>query len=310
MPTAKKISQVAMLEEKMKRCTIAISTEFHGVSVSDMAGLRRKLREQSVEYVVVKNTLAKIAGSNAGIDGFGEILVGPTGIAFGYGDPTEPAKALADHVRATRIDVAIRGAVTDGQILSGPDVQRLAAIPSKPVLMSQMMRNLLAPLTGLAYVLTFHLGGLARVLDARRGQMEVAEGRGSLAEAEPVAEAAAEPEAEPVAEAAAESEAEPVAEAAAESEAEPVAEAAAAPEAEPVAEAAGEPEAEPVAEAAAESEAEPVAEAAGEPEAEPVAEAAAEPEAEPVAEAAAEPEAEPVAEAATEPDAEAESENA
>jgi len=207
MPTEKKVNQVSVLEEKLKGCTIAISTEFRGLSVEDMAELRRKLREAGVEYLVVKKTLAGIAGDNLGKP-LRDILVGSIGIAFGYGAVTEPAKALADHIQATKVGVTIHGALMDGDVLTGPDVQRLATIPGRPVLMSQMMGNMLAPLTGLVYAMMYHVGGLARVLDARRQQLDEEAGG-------PAAEAAATTEAAP--ESSQESEAEEPAEAPVES---------------------------------------------------------------------------------------------
>ena len=173
MPTQKKIDQVQALEEKLRRCTIAISTEFR-LNVAEMVELRRRLRSQEIEYMVVKNTLAGIAADNVGQPGLREILRGPTALAFGYGDPVDPARALAEHIRASRVNLTFSGAIADGQVMSGADVQRLATIPPRPVLMGQMMGNLLAPLNGLVYAVTYHIGGLARVLDARQKQLEEA----------------------------------------------------------------------------------------------------------------------------------------
>lgn len=170
MPTDKKINQVSVLEEKLQNCSIAITTEFRGMDVGDMADLRRKLREAGVEYLVVKNTLAGIAGDNLGKD-LRDIIVGSTAIAFGYGEIIDPARALADHIRDAKVDVTIHGALMGEEVLSGSDVQRLAAIPGKPVLMSQMMGSLMSPLNGLVYAMVYHIGGLARVLDARWQQL-------------------------------------------------------------------------------------------------------------------------------------------
>ena len=220
MPTQKKLNQVEALEEKLRRCTIAIATEFRGMNVAAMADLRRRMRERGVEYLVVKNTLAGIASDNAGVPGLRQILEGPTGLAFGYGDIIDPAKALAEHIQATRVTLAIHGAITDGQVLSGAEVQRLAAIPSKPVLMSQMLGNMLAPLYGLAYTLTYHIAGLARVLDARRSQMERASEPTAEEASEPPVEQASEPAVEQTAERAAEQASEPTAEQAGEPAAE------------------------------------------------------------------------------------------
>lgn len=172
MPTQRKIDRVKALEERLRRCTIAVSTEFRGLTVADMAAVRRRLREQGIEYVVVKNTLAAIAGENAGKPGLRQILHGPTAIAFGYGELVEPPKALVEHIRASRLDINITGAIADHQVMSGTEVRALAGLPPRPVLISQMAGSLLAPLRGLAYALTYHTGALARALEARRKQLE------------------------------------------------------------------------------------------------------------------------------------------
>ncbi|MEE9285643.1 MAG: 50S ribosomal protein L10 [Dehalococcoidia bacterium] len=172
MPTPKKIEQVKVLEEKLGRCAIAVSTEYRGMTVADMNELRRKLRENSIDYLVVKNTLLAIAAKNAGKPGISEVVQGPTGIAFGYGDVVAPAKVLQEHIQATKVPLNIVGAVIDGQVLQADEVRALAALPPRQVLMGQVMGGLVAPLRGLAYVLNYHLAGLARVLDAHRQQLE------------------------------------------------------------------------------------------------------------------------------------------
>ncbi|MCI0768898.1 MAG: 50S ribosomal protein L10 [Chloroflexi bacterium] len=175
MPTEKKIAQVKALEEKLGRCAIAVSTEYRGMTVGQMNDLRRKLRENDIEFLVVKNNLLAIAAENAGKSGLREVVRGPTGIAFGYGDVVGPAKVLHEHIQAAKIPLSITGAFTDGRVLQAAEVRFLATLPPRPVLMGQVMGGLLAPLRGLAYVLSYHLGGLARVLDARRQQMEGSE---------------------------------------------------------------------------------------------------------------------------------------
>ncbi len=176
MPTQKKIDQVKEVEERLGRCTIAVTTAYRSMTVSDMNELRRKLREGAVEYLVVKNNLASIAGDNAGKPGLREILKGPTGIAFGYGEVVDAPRLLHGHIQATRGPLSIIGGLLDGQVLSGAEVVTLATLPAKPVLISQLMGGLLAPLSGVVYSLNYHLGGLARVLDARRAQLEEAGG--------------------------------------------------------------------------------------------------------------------------------------
>ena len=210
MPTEKKIQQVEYIEEKLGKCAIAVATEFRGVTVQDMAALRAKLRESQVEYLVVKNNLAGIAADRAGRPGLRDVLQGPTAIAFGYGEIVDPPRVLNDHIKAAQITVTLTGAVTETEVFTAAQVLELATLPPKPILMSMLLSGLQSPLRGLAYALTYHLSGLARVLDAMREKMEVA----AAPEAEaPTQEAKAEAEAEPEATTSVE---EPRAEAAAE----------------------------------------------------------------------------------------------
>ncbi len=177
MPTERKEKQVVALKDKVARCTIAISTEFRGLPMPQMNELRRKLREQGAEYVVVKNTLAAIAADQAGKPGLRQVLKGPTAIAFGYNsDVVAPARALAEHIQATKAPVTITGAVMDGQVLDAAGVRHLATLPPRPMLMAKLMGAMIGPLYGLSYVLSYHTGALARVLDARRKQLESAGG--------------------------------------------------------------------------------------------------------------------------------------
>ena len=123
MPTEKKENQVRIVQDKLDRAAIAITTEFRGVTVTQMAELRRQLRAKGVEYLVVKNALASIAADNVGKEGLRGVLKGPTAIAFGYEDVVDPAKVLTDHIRASRVNVTISGAVMGSEVLDAQDVQ-------------------------------------------------------------------------------------------------------------------------------------------------------------------------------------------
>ena len=172
MPTQRKIDQVKDLEDKLKKSTIVIGTEFRGVTVADMSAFRKKLRENKIDYMVVKSTLAARAGDAAGKPNVREVLKGPTAIAFGYGEVVDPAKVITEHIRASKIGITVTGAVLDGQVLAPADVQRLSTVPPRPVLISQLMGNMKGPIAGLVYGLKFHVGGLTRVLDGLRKQLE------------------------------------------------------------------------------------------------------------------------------------------
>ena len=93
MPTERKINRVEEMRGWMEQCTIAISTDYTGLPVGEMTNLRRALRDRGIRYRVVNNRLAHLAADAADRAQIKEIIVGPTGIAFGYDDPSEPAKA-------------------------------------------------------------------------------------------------------------------------------------------------------------------------------------------------------------------------
>lgn len=164
MPTEAKIKTVDELRGYMERCTIAVSTDFTGLSVDDMTDLRNALREKGVLFRVIKNRLAYLAADAAGRPEIKEIVQGPTGIAFGDGDPLGPAKALADFIRESRSPLKIRGAVMGDRQLTAEEVGSLARLPSKEVLIGQLMSQLQGPMAGLVQVLIAPISGLARVL--------------------------------------------------------------------------------------------------------------------------------------------------
>ncbi len=172
MPTQEKAEQIAMLEEKLKKATIVLSAEFRGLTVKDVSELRRLLRKKGIEYMVAKRTLAGIAAEKVGKGGLKKVMKGPTALVVGYGEVNEPAKIVIDHVAATKIPLTVTGGVMDGQVLDANGVRSLAALPSKPVLIAKMMGSMKSPLYGLVYGLTFHVAGLARVLEGRRKQLE------------------------------------------------------------------------------------------------------------------------------------------
>ena len=184
MPAEEKIKKVEEIKDLLEKSIILISTDFTGMGADSMTALRRALRERGVGYRIVKNTLTYLAADAAGMPGVKEIVQGQTGIAFGYGDPIEPAKAISEFVRTTRLPLQVKGAVMAGQTLTAAQVEDLARLPSKDELIAKLMAQIQAPITGLVYVLSAPISALARVL--QRGAESLAAGT-----AEPEPEAAA-----------------------------------------------------------------------------------------------------------------------
>jgi large subunit ribosomal protein L10 len=214
MPTAKKEQDILALEKRISESTIAIATDYSGMSVTDMTTLRRSLRGQGVDFRVVKNTLTYRAADSAGKPELKEVVKGPTGVAFGYGEVTESAKALTEFIRETSSALKVRGAVMGNRILNPAEVEALGRLPSKAVLIAKLAGQLQGGISGLVYVLSAPISGLARVLQAHVDASPAPE-----AATEPAPEPEAAPEPEPVAEVAPELEA--VAEVAPEASAEP-----------------------------------------------------------------------------------------
>ena len=164
MPTERKVQRVTELEQLLARCTMAIATDFTGLRVDDLTGLRKHLRAQGIEYHIVKNTLTYIAADNAGRPAFKEVVQGPTGLVLGFGDSVEPAKALHEYLRQTRSSMSVRGAVMDGRILSPEQVATLATLPPRAQLLGQLLGQMQAPIVSLLYVLQAPLQQLVTVL--------------------------------------------------------------------------------------------------------------------------------------------------
>ena len=164
MPTEQKTRKVEELREWMERCTIAISADYTGLHVGQMTDLRRALRERDVHFRVVKNSLALLAADAVGRPELKELIEGPTGIAFGYGDATEPARALTEFMRANRSALRIKAGVMDERVLTAAEVGALANLPSRDVLLAQVLGGLQSPVATLVRVLNGPVAGLVRVL--------------------------------------------------------------------------------------------------------------------------------------------------
>ena len=165
MPTEKKREMVAEIRKLLEGSTVAISADYTGLGVTDMTALRRALREQDVEFHVVKNRLTYLAADQAGKPLVKGIVEGPTGIAFGFDDPVVPAKVLVEYIRVNRSSLKIRGAVLGDRQLTPAEVSALAVLPSREELIARLMAQLQSPITRLAGALNAPIAGLVNVLN-------------------------------------------------------------------------------------------------------------------------------------------------
>ena len=171
MPTDKKQATVADLAERMRECTVVISTDFRGLPVNELTALRSHLRERSLEYRVVKNRLAALAAHEAGREELVPLLQEATGLMLGHGDSLEAVKAIDEYVRTTRSRLVVRSGLMDGELVSGAQLSVLASLPSKEVLLAKLMGQLQSPLYWLAGVLNSPIQGLAILLQRRAEQI-------------------------------------------------------------------------------------------------------------------------------------------
>ncbi|MBE3599043.1 MAG: 50S ribosomal protein L10 [Limnochordaceae bacterium] len=170
---AKKRAVVEGVGQRLQRSQAVFLTDFRGLNVAAMTRLRRRLRESQAEYLVAKNTLIRRAAGDLAKDGLEPLLQGPTGICFAYGDPVAVAKALAEFARESRI-LAIKGGVLQGRVLSSADVETLAQLPPRDVLLAQALGMMKAPMSGLVAALSGVMRKLVVALEEIRKQKEAA----------------------------------------------------------------------------------------------------------------------------------------
>jgi large subunit ribosomal protein L10 len=172
MATEKKQKIVESLRETFSRCSVSILTDYRGLTTAELNDLRRKLREANIEYRVVKNSLAQFAVRSAGMEELADSFAGPVAVAFGYGEITQPAKVLADYIRANKSVLAIKGGFLEDKVLGPKDVESLANLPSREVLIGQVLAGMQSPVYGLVNVLAGPVRGIMGVLQARIKQLE------------------------------------------------------------------------------------------------------------------------------------------
>ena len=150
MARADKQAAVAEIAESFSESAGAVLTEYRGLTVKELQDLRRSLGANA-NYAVVKNTLAKLAAKEAGIDGFDDLLTGPTAIAFIKGDVVETAKGLRDFAKANP-NLVIKGGVYEGKTLSAAEVAKLADLESREVLLAKVAGGINAALSSALFV--------------------------------------------------------------------------------------------------------------------------------------------------------------
>ncbi|MDD6373165.1 MAG: 50S ribosomal protein L10 [Bifidobacteriaceae bacterium] len=172
MKRPEKAEMIAQLTEQFRNADAVYLTEYRGLSVPQISDLREKLGIDTT-YTVAKNTLARIAAKEAGIEGLDEYLAGPTAITFVKGDYVEAAKVLRDFTKANK-QLIVKGGYADSTVYDAEGVKKLADLESREVLLSKMAGALKGTMAKAAYVLVALPTKAVRTIDALRDKQEKA----------------------------------------------------------------------------------------------------------------------------------------
>jgi large subunit ribosomal protein L10 len=186
-PAAEKVAAVAEIAAEFRDASAMVVTEYRGLSMSQITKLRRSLGDD-VNYTVAKNTLVKRAAADAGVEGLDDLLVGPTAIAFVSGEPVDAAKALREFSRDNKA-LVVKGGYMEGRALSAAEIDQLADLDSREVLLAKLagaMKGNLAKAAGLFAAPASQIARLAQALQDKRA----AEGSASTEEAVATVESA------------------------------------------------------------------------------------------------------------------------
>ncbi|MFC4913684.1 50S ribosomal protein L10 [Actinomadura gamaensis] len=191
MAKADKATAIAELKNDFESSNGAVLTEYRGLTVAQLKELRTNLGENA-KFAVVKNTLTKIAANDAGLDEeFKNLLEGPSAIAFVQGDVVEAAKGLRDFAKANPL-LVIKGGFIDGKSMDASEINQLADLESREVLLAKLAGAMQASMANAAALFNALPTKAAQLAEALRAKREEA---GETAEA-PAADAAAEAPAE------------------------------------------------------------------------------------------------------------------
>jgi large subunit ribosomal protein L10 len=164
-----KADNVEALKQTISAQKGAVVAEFKGLTVKEVTALRKKLREVDAEFRVVKNTLISLAAKDTEFSKLDEYFKGPTAVAFTYGDPVALAKAMKTFATASP-KITLKAGYLDGKALNAKEVEALAEVPSREVLLGRMVGSLASPLTRLVQVLSGPQRKLVYALDSIRSQ--------------------------------------------------------------------------------------------------------------------------------------------
>ena len=172
MPTQAKIDEVARLKEKFESAVSLVLADYRGVTANEMVELREKFTKEGLEYRVVKDTLARIAANEAGIEGLAEMFEGPISIALAYEDAAIAFKLSEECRKKYSPNYTLKGGLFEGAVVPQDEVVKYATLPSREQLLTTLAYLLASPMRMMAFMLQAKIRELAVVLNEVRKQRE------------------------------------------------------------------------------------------------------------------------------------------
>ena len=164
-----KNDKVSLIKEKIDKAQVAIVTDYKGLTVEEITKLRRSLQKDGGDYMVTKNTLAKIAIKGTPYEVLADSMKGPIAIAFGFEDQVAPAKALSNFIKEVKKG-EILAAAMDGKLLTADEAKALANLPSKQEIYAKILGCINSPASGIANSINAVMSSLTRAMAAVRDQ--------------------------------------------------------------------------------------------------------------------------------------------
>ena len=164
-----KSEKIDPIKAKIDKAQVAVITEYQGLTVEDITKLRREIQKTGGDYMVTKNTLAKIAVKGTEYEALAEKMTGPIALAFGFEDPVSPAKAVVKFIKESKKG-AIVGAVLEGKLMTEAETRALADLPSKEELFAKMLGSINSPASGIVGSINAVMSQLTRAMAAVRDQ--------------------------------------------------------------------------------------------------------------------------------------------
>lgn len=165
-----KENKIESIKEKLSKAQVAIVTEYRGLSVEEITDLRRKLQKEGGDYMVTKNTLAKIAVKGTDYEALADVFKGPIALAFGFDDQVSPAKILSASIKESKKGEIIAGGL-DKKLLTAAEVKALANLPSREEIYAKMLGCVNSPATGIVNSMNAVITQLVRTLDAVKDKL-------------------------------------------------------------------------------------------------------------------------------------------